>query len=398
MVNKHQFLGILFFYYLIKSVIYKVQTDQLFDVIIIGGGLAGLAASIHLSKHSFNVLLLEKNTFPHHKVCGEYISNEVLPYLNFIGLNPFNEGAINITTLHLSTHKGQVMETKLPLGGFGISRHKLDFLLYTEACKKGCIKIDTVNKIHKKENIYEVTTKNNGLFYSKSVWGAYGKRSNLDLQLNRTFVKYRTPWIGIKAHYEYHLEKNIVALHNFKGGYCGLSNVEDNKVNACYLVSHKIFSKYNSIEKFQQEEMSKNPILKHFFENSKLLFNKPLAISQISFQKKSPIAQNIPMLGDSAGLIHPLCGNGMAMALHSAKIACELFIKINPKTGLEFQKFENEYKTLWSKNFNRRLFFGKQIQKILLNENATQWAVKIATQIPIVIPTIIKQTHGKVWK
>jgi len=49
------------------------------DVLIIGGGLAGLTSAIHLSKSGLKVSLIEKNEFPKHKVCGEYISNEVLP-------------------------------------------------------------------------------------------------------------------------------------------------------------------------------------------------------------------------------------------------------------------------------------------------------------------------------
>ena len=44
------------------------------DVIIIGGGLGGLALSILLSKEGFHVLVLEKDDYPRHKVCGEYVS------------------------------------------------------------------------------------------------------------------------------------------------------------------------------------------------------------------------------------------------------------------------------------------------------------------------------------
>jgi len=66
------------------------------DVIIIGGGLAGLCNAIHLSKFGKKVLLIEKNEYPKHKVCGEYISNEVLPYLEFLEINPFDFGAIRL--------------------------------------------------------------------------------------------------------------------------------------------------------------------------------------------------------------------------------------------------------------------------------------------------------------
>lgn len=63
------------------------------DVIIIGGGLAGLSSAIHLSKHDLSVLVIEKNSYPKHKVCGEYISNEVLPYLDYLEIDVFKLGA-----------------------------------------------------------------------------------------------------------------------------------------------------------------------------------------------------------------------------------------------------------------------------------------------------------------
>ncbi|WP_317045319.1 FAD-dependent oxidoreductase [Formosa algae] len=69
------------------------STILFFDVIIVGGGLAGLSSAIHLSKGNLNVLVIEKNSYPKHKVCGEYISNEVLPYLNFLDIDVFKLGA-----------------------------------------------------------------------------------------------------------------------------------------------------------------------------------------------------------------------------------------------------------------------------------------------------------------
>ena len=63
------------------------------DVVILGGGLAGLIASLILTQNGYDVVLIEKKTYPFHKVCGEYISNEVLPYLNSLGIDPIKNGA-----------------------------------------------------------------------------------------------------------------------------------------------------------------------------------------------------------------------------------------------------------------------------------------------------------------
>jgi hypothetical protein len=108
------------------------------EVIIIGGGLAGLTAAIHLSKNGFQVVVIEKNDYPKHKVCGEYISNEVLPYLQGLDVDISELHPVNITKIIFSTAKGKVINGKLPLGGFGISRYALDAFLFKKALANGC--------------------------------------------------------------------------------------------------------------------------------------------------------------------------------------------------------------------------------------------------------------------
>ena len=103
--------------------------STLFNVIIIGGGLAGLSSAIHLSKQAIKVLVIEKNTYPKHKVCGEYISNEVLPYLQYLEIDVSKLGAQRINKFELSTPKNKLIKAPLPLGGFGISRYTLDSAL-----------------------------------------------------------------------------------------------------------------------------------------------------------------------------------------------------------------------------------------------------------------------------
>ena len=118
------------------------------EIIIIGGGLAGLTAGIHLSKKGVSVVIIEKNDYPKHKVCGEYLSNEVLPYFEWLDLNLSSLNPVNINEIQLSTKKGSAIKTKLPLGGLGISRYELDFYLYKKALSNGCkILIEEVEKI-----------------------------------------------------------------------------------------------------------------------------------------------------------------------------------------------------------------------------------------------------------
>ena len=372
----------------------KITTT--FDVIIVGGGLAGLTSAIHLSTRKKRVLLIEKNEYPKHKVCGEYISNEVLPYLNSLGINPINEGAKQITKVQISTTKSNLIKGELPLGGFGMSRYFLDNLLVKKARLNG-VKIlkDTVDSIHFKKDSFTITTKSSGVFQSKITIGAFGKRSSLDQKMKRKFIQKKSPYLAVKIHVKGVFPENLVALHNFKGGYCGVSKVENNAINVCYITEYRSFKKHKNITDFQEQVVFKNKHLRKIFKESSPVFEKPLTISQVSFQTKNPVEDHIIMCGDTAGMIHPLCGNGMGMAISSAQLASIRILQflngeIKTREGLEKQYLRD-----WNKEFKIRLKTGHFIAWLFRNQTISQIAYSILKRIPSLLPKMIKFTHGK---
>ncbi len=365
------------------------------EVLIIGGGLAGLTAAIHLSKIGLQVTVIEKNEFPKHKVCGEYISNEVLPYLNWLNLNITDLNPTNITQLEFSTASGKTIKSVLPLGGFGISRFALDEYLYKKALENGCkILQDNVENIQFEDNQFIVTTAKKTILKSEIVIGAFGKRSNIDQKLNRDFIQKKSYWLAVKAHYSGDFPNNRVGLHNFKGGYCGVSKVEKDIINICYLADYETFKRFKNIEEYQKSVVSENPHLKVIFEKSKLLFEKPLTISQISFDKKQAVENHILMIGDTAGLIHPLCGNGMAMAVHSAKIVSELVEKYYTNEIKSRNELEEKYIQEWNFNFKKRLKMGRLLSNLLQKQKLSAVLMRILIIFPFLLSKIIKKTHG----
>jgi len=366
------------------------------EIIIIGGGLAGLTAGIHLSKKGISVTLIEKNEYPKHKVCGEYISNEVLPYLKWLDLNISDLNPTSIDTLEFSTVKGTSIKTKLPLGGFGISRYELDFYLYKKAISNGCkILKEEVEDVIFDKSTFTVTTTSHTILSADFVIGAFGKRSNIDLKLNRKFIKQKSPWLAVKAHYSGNFPNDLVGLHNFHGGYCGVSKVENNNINICYLAKYSSFKKYKNINDFQNLVVRQNHNLHEIFESTTLLFEKPLTISQISFAEKKQVEHHMLMIGDTAGLIHPLCGNGMAMAIHSAKIVSELLIAYNTNEIRTRTDVEKKYEEKWQSLFASRLQFGRVLSKVLLRPKLSKALLRILIMFPFLLNTIISKTHGK---
>lgn len=372
------------------------EIEQYSDVLIIGGGLAGLCSAIDLSTQGLSVVLIEKEGFPRHKVCGEYVSNETLPYLSALGINPFDLGALRIDELDFSVPGEKTIRTNLPLGGFGISRYSLDHALYLKAMEKGVVVVrGQVEQLSFENDRFQVQTKKKRFFSSQFVIGAYGKRSILDKKLDRNFIRRKSFYVAVKAHYKGNYPENRVGLYNFEGGYCGVSNIEGKDLNICYIVDYRVFQKSKSIEQFQKEVLNSNQELQAILEDAEMIFEKPLSISQISFDAKELVADHVLMCGDSAGLIHPLCGNGMGMAIGAAQLVSDSILSyFNGKLKTR-EEVENQYVLLWNKNFKSRLRTGHTLAHLLKNYKTTSFLMPFLKSFPGVLRRIIRATHGK---
>ncbi|MCW3106871.1 MAG: FAD-binding protein [Segetibacter sp.] len=371
----------------------------LYDVAIIGGGLAGLSLAIQCAEENYKVVLFEKENYPFHKVCGEYISLESWNFLQRLGFDLQSLELPVIKTLQLSDIKGHTYSFDLPLGGFGISRFSLDFSLFKIAQAKG-VQIFTNSKVRDvvfSNDVFTITTAERQV-QAKVTAGSFGKRSNLDIKWKRSFATQKpnslNNYIGIKYHVKYTHPADCISLHNFHNGYCGLSKIEDGKSCLCYLTTaQNLRDCGNSIEEMQKQVLYKNPRLKEIFSSADFLYDEPLAISQISFNRKSLVENHVLMLGDAAGMISPLCGNGMSMAMHSAKLS---FDCIKPYLAAKITReiMEKKYETGWRKAFSKRLWIGRNVQRFFGGNTSTSVFIKTMHAVPPLARLLIKSTHG----
>lgn len=365
------------------------------QVIIIGGGLAGLTAGIHLALQGVQVLILEKDDYPRHKVCGEYVSREIEEYLQHLGVDLESLHAPVIDRFLLSGADGKSLRAELASGGWGLSRYGFDFHLYRRAQECGVqILNETVTAARMVEGRFMVETLKGSAFQADVVLGAFGKRSKLDQRLGRPFFEKKTRWMAIKSHYEHpDFPDDMVALHHFPGGYCGLSRTESGAVNVCYLTTVESYRSASGEGGFGVDLLAQNPFLESFLSRARPLFKKPLGIAQVSFARKSAVVDHIPMMGDAAGLLHPLCGNGMAMAVGSAKLAAQLTLE-RLQDRLSFQQMEQEYIKAWNRQFRNRIRTGRILQRLLLDQKASSMAIALLQTVPGLLPRIIRATHG----
>ena len=148
-----------------------------------------MITAIHLTQSGVPCSLIEKGSYPFHRVCGEYISNEVVRYLRSLGAFPEELHPALIQQFQLTSVNGKTATLPLDLGGFGISRYRFDLFLFQKASQLGVeFFLDTeVEKVSFEDGVFNIQT-NHEVHDASLVIGSFGKRSRLDVQLKRAFI------------------------------------------------------------------------------------------------------------------------------------------------------------------------------------------------------------------
>lgn len=365
------------------------------NIIIIGGGLAGLISSIQLVRAGISCTVIEKKSYPFHRVCGEYVSNEALPFLKASGLYPKELNLPQVKFFELSSADGRSSKLPLGLGGFGISRYSFDHYLYAVAKREGVtFELNTeVTAVNFSDEQFEIDA-TSGRRSADVVIGCFGKRSRIDVQQNRDFIRKRSPFAGVKYHARTGHPPDLISLHNFPGGYCGVCNVDDGVTNLCYLTHRDNLKKYGDVATMESAVLFLNPRIRDIFATASFVVPKPEVINEISFETKSPVEHHILMAGDAAGMIAPVCGNGMAIAIHSAKILSALVVEFC-QGKISRDTLERRYRKEWDTHFKMRLWVGRNVQRLFGDENFSNLAVKLASFSKPVASFIISGTHGR---
>jgi flavin-dependent dehydrogenase len=117
-------------------------------------------------------------------------------------------------------------------------------------------------------------------------------------------------------------------------------------------------------------------------------------MSHISYEKKTQVEGHVLLIGDAAGVVPPLVGNGMSMALHGSKIAFQC-IDAFLKGQLARYEMEQEYIDRWNRQFGRRLWTGRFLQRWFSSDRRTNLLLYSLKPFPKFVSFLIRQTHGQ---
>ena len=371
--------------------------DPQYDFLVAGGGFAGTTTALLLTGITKKILLVEKKEYPVHKVCGEYISNEVLHLFHQFGIDPFEYGAASINKLSLVSPSGKSAISSLDPGGFALSRFILDKLLLDAVAKKAEVRSGiSVRNATYNGKYFDIQLSDGTVTTASFVIAAHGKRDSFDRILNRKFLRHRTNYLGVKHHIRTDYPADAIGLYYFRKGYCGIVKIEEDLYNLCYLLRKP--EEVTDLKEIEKEFLFKNRALKSLIDNSEFVENSDVAIHQICFDEKEKVKDHILFCGDAAGLITPLCGNGMSMAMQGAQILVHIIKKHWNPTSVTSENrnlIESGYQALWNQQFASRLSWGRRLQQYSESPFLSETVLGLMRTLPELNAFIVKQTHGR---
>lgn len=344
--------------------------SHIYDAAIIGAGPAGLTAAIELARVGWKVLLIEKSAFPRFKVCGGFIGPENKIILEHYGLlnEVFAAGGQKVTHIHLSAPNGKAVRVPLRFSGkddfgLGISRKKFDELLLARAVEAGVTFYDytVMTKeiyeqqqftltIKRRDESREETVNSRQLIYAN---GAHSVTSTPSAKL-----------FGVSGFFnDCQGLGSDVAMHFIHEGHVGINRFEEDRVNVCYVIKESLFQKcQGKYEKIWDNFLQNNPVMREQVAGAQLIspwkavcvdLNTPLRF----FDGRSFYA------GDAAGLIHPVSGGGISLALQAGMLLGQLLATYAPK-NVPTAEVAKTYEILWRKYFYRSCQISKIIGRL----------------------------------
>ena len=372
-------------------------------IAIVGAGPAGSSLAIRLARSGFEVVLIEREKFPRHKLCGEFISPECLGH--FKELDVLHEmlaaGGERVTETVFYAPNGRSVSVPSEWlgnaqGALSLSRAEMDFRLMEKAREIGVRVLEetqVTGLLFEEDEVSGVKVKSKSGEMQEiaadltidatgraNVLGKLaGKIQNSKFKIQNENQKPKTKnqkpkLIGFKAHLEnVHLEKGRCEIYFFRGGYGGLTFIENNLANHCFLVKADLVKKYIGQTNLLVEEV--------IFENRRaretLKDAAPvtdwLAVSVDGFGVKdlNP-ARNLLAVGDAAAFIDPFTGSGMLMALEGAELLSKAIIESRFSPFLAAENYSLNFQERFQKRLRicslmRRAAFVPNLAKTIIS-------------------------------
>ncbi|CAM4380957.1 NAD(P)/FAD-dependent oxidoreductase [Paenibacillus tarimensis] len=373
-----------------------------YDAAVLGAGIAGASLAKSLADKGWNTVLVDRKTFPRHKVCGEFMSPESVGLLRGLRLEDtvmsLNPARINMARLIFQG--GQTVEVPLPGQALGISRYTLDAALHREAVRSGADLMEghVVQAISQPSagEGFAIQLRHSGevqTIGARIVVSAMGGSVPAGLPGHRKLPANGRGYIGVKSHYDNMAIGPAVELYIMKEGYLGLSPIEEGRINAAALVTSRLAKESGSSAMMIMEQfIDKHPALRKRMSQAEPVPRSQAAVFPVHIGSPPQIWDGIPLAGDTAAVIPPLCGDGMAMALRSSQLCAGMADQFL-RGELSYENWHMAYTHAIRSEFLRPLSWGNMLHRLLKIPAAAWMFPHLANAVPGLSSRLVRATR-----
>jgi len=309
-----------------------------FDVIAVGGGLAGAAFALELARGGARVAVIERTPRAALKVCGDFLSQEAQELLAYLGLGIDRMGAANVRTLRLVSGERRA-SAGLPFAGAGLSRLSLDEALLNKAEGAGAEIIRGEGATALEPTGGEVRVRVGAkVFAARSVALATGKHNVRGWPRGPSAMTAYKIQLALCAQATRDLQ-DVVQLVSYRGGYIGACNVEGGQATICWLLDARAMGELGPDWSGQLDHISsRSSAIGDLLSGARFLTPRPAAVAGIpyGYKRHAVIAPNVFPLGDQLCVIPSFTGDGTSLALASGVAAAHALME--GKSAEDFQK------------------------------------------------------------
>jgi menaquinone-9 beta-reductase len=308
-----------------------------FDAAIVGAGPAGAAVAISLAGKGYRVALIDKETFPREKLCGDFINPINWPILRELGVENeiLSSEHDKVTGFRITACSGEHAQARLPAQnrgpefGLGLSRTRFDLALLRQAEHEGAVvlqgcRIKSLAREPRGWTLLIDHAPGDGEIRASVLIGADGRNSWVAHRLGlASAAETRGRAVGFQIHLDAPAAvRGSIDIHLFPGGYAGLVGVGGNSFNLCLAVDKQKLPRERQLEFLCASLLPQNPYLRELLLASRRVGNAR-ATYPVYFKPRRCVADGVVFIGDAARVNEPVSGEGIYFAMKSALLAAE---------------------------------------------------------------------------
>lgn len=353
-----------------------------FDAVIIGAGPAGSSAAILLARAGWSVALIEKQSFPRRKVCGECIAASNLPLLHALGIGTAFEQAAGPELRQVALMQGahQVV-ADLPAAphkqcpwGRALGRETLDTLLVAQARLAGVHVMQPWSAVRTSGfagrwhcDVRAVDTGTMLTLRAAVLIDAHGSWEALPAaRAHKSRAHHASDLLAFKANFRHaRLAKGLLPVLAFSGGYGGMVKADGGVTTlACCIRRDRLEASRSKSPGLSAGEVIES-LLKEQCGGVKTALQGAtregawLAAGPLNTGIHLSAGDGIFRIGNAAGEAHPIIGEGMSMALQSSWLLCAQLLDDRLDLSLSdpaWQRLQlRRYEARWRSSFATRL-------------------------------------------